>query len=129
MTSNVAGGATAIAPRRDPQEKRPPMSKQHATRRRPRGTGSLRVVDGIWYGRWPVRGKPVERSLGPARQPGTRDGLTQGQADKKLRELMDATSTAPANTGKVTVEQAGERLLSQLRRKNRSKSHVETVES
>src|SRR4051812_9698280 len=42
---------------------------------------------------------------------------------------MDATSTAPANTGKVTVEQAGERLLSQLRRKNRSKSHVETVES
>ena len=33
--------------------------------------------DSIWMGKWYVRGKPVKRSLGPMRQPGSREGMTK----------------------------------------------------
>src|SRR5437879_342912 len=55
---------------------------------RPRGTGELFTKANTWYGRWYVRGKPVKRSLGPVRQPGTRIGLTRTMAENKLREQM-----------------------------------------
>jgi integrase len=104
------------------------MSKQDATRRRARGTGSLRIVGDHWYGRWYVGTQRVERAVGPVRKRGTRVGLTEGQAEVKLRELMTDPATAPTSDA-VTVEQAGARLLSQLRRKNRAPSHIETAES
>ena len=37
--------------------------------------------DSIWMGKWYVRGKPVKRSLGPMRQPGSREGMTKTQAE------------------------------------------------
>ena len=48
-----------------------------------------------WMGKWYVRGKPVKRSLGAVRQPGSRDGLTKTQAEARLREEIAATVKAP----------------------------------
>jgi hypothetical protein len=52
-------------------------SVQPKRSRRPRGTGMVYAKDNTWMGKWYVRGKPVKRSLGPIRRPGTREGLTK----------------------------------------------------
>jgi hypothetical protein len=52
-------------------------SRPRATRarqRRPRGTGAVIEKGNRWYGQWYVRGRLVKRSLGPVREPGSRDG-------------------------------------------------------
>ena len=86
--------------------------------------------DSIWMGKWYVRGKPVKRSLGPMRQPGSREGMTKTQAEAKLRELISETSTAPPPVAEgMTVEQVGSRLIIQLKAKNRKPSTVENYES
>jgi hypothetical protein len=58
-----------------------------------------------WYGQWYLRGRLVKRSLGPMRQPGSRDGLTRTQAEARLRELMletlGATAGHTANDGRA----------------------------
>ena len=60
-----------------------------ATTRRANGAGSIYIKHGSFYGRWyPVEGGQVNRKLGAVRRPGSRDGLTRGQAEKRLRELM-----------------------------------------
>ena len=58
------------------------------------GTGQLRVVRDAagresWYGRWRGGGRRRNRKLGPKRQPGTRDGLTRVQAERRLQQLID----------------------------------------
>ena len=63
--------------------------------RRPRGTGSVRQVNGRWLGRWYIGRQRVERSLGPVRRPGSSEGLTKVQAEAKLRDLMAKTTVAP----------------------------------
>jgi len=86
--------------------------------------------DSIWMGKWYVRGKPVKRSLGPMRQPGSREGMTKTQAEAKLRDLISETSTAPPPVAEgLTVEQVGSRLITQLKAKNRKPSTVENYES
>ena len=86
--------------------------------------------DSIWMGKWYVRGKPVKRSLGPMRQPGSREGMTKTQAEAKLRDLISETSTAPPPAAEgMTVEQVGSRLITQLKAKNRKPSTVENYES
>src|SRR5450755_372771 len=86
--------------------------------------------DSIWMGKWYVRGKPVKRSLGPIRQPGSREGMTKTQAEAKLRDLISETSTAPPPVAEgMTVEQVGSRLITQLKAKNRKPSTVENYES
>jgi integrase len=86
--------------------------------------------DSIWMGKWYVRGKPVKRSLGPMRQPGSREGMTKTQAEAKLRDLISETSTTPPPVAEgMTVEQVGSRLITQLKAKNRKPSTVENYES
>ena len=86
--------------------------------------------DSTWMGKWYVRGKPVKRSLGPMRQPGSREGMTKTQAEAKLRDLISETSTAPPPAAEgMTVEQVGLRLITQLKAKNRKPSTVENYES
>ena len=86
--------------------------------------------DSIWMGKWYVRGKPVKRSLGPMRQPGSREDMTKTQAEAKLRDLISETSTAPPLVAEgMTVEQVGSRLITQLGAKNRKPSTVENYES
>ncbi len=64
-------------------------------RRSRRGTGHLYQKHDRWYGQWYVRGNRVKRSLGPVRQPGTTDGLTQRQPQARMLEAMAATDSAP----------------------------------
>lgn len=93
--------------------------------RRTYGTGSLSVVGNSWYGWWrDPAGRRVKRRIGPARRPGTRDGLTRTQAEERLRKLRD-TERAPARDGgeRVTAELAGEALKASLKIKQRKKSH------
>ena len=73
-----------------------------------------------WYGQWYVRGRLVKRSLGPMRQPGSRDGLTRTQAEARLRELMLETDSAPPPvTERMTIAEVGDRRIKQLARSGR----------
>ena len=91
-----------------------------ARQRRPRGTGAVVEKGNRWYGQWYVRGRLVKRSLGPMRQPGSRDGLTRTQAEVRLRELMLETDSAPPPvTERVTIAEVGDRRIKQLARSGR----------
>ena len=58
--------------------------------KRPHGAGSLYIKHGSYYGRWMTADSGLaNRRLGRVRVPGTREGLTRRQAEKRLRELMD----------------------------------------
>jgi integrase len=73
-----------------------------------------------WYGQWYVRGRLVKRSLGPMRQPGSREGLTRTQAEARLRELMLQTDSAPPPLiERITVAEVGDRRIKQLARSGR----------
>jgi integrase len=86
--------------------------------------------DNTWMGKWHIRGKPVKRSLGLIRQPGSREGVTKTQAETKLRELMATTVKAPPPvTERMNVEQVAVRLIKQLRAKNRKQSTLDSHES
>src|SRR3954453_17504522 len=92
------------------------------------GAGSIYIKHGAYSGRWvTIEGGMTNRKLGSVRRPGTREGLTRTQAEKRLRELMDTiqVTTDPDRT----VGIAGEALLEQLEARGCSKSHIETAES
>ncbi len=105
-------------------------ARRQRTSRRPRGTGAVFQKAERWYGQWYVRGRLIKRSLGPVRQPGTRDGLTKTQAEARLRDLISETNAAPPPIAeRVTVAQAGERHLRQLALKGRKASTTDNYES
>ena len=88
------------------------------TNRRSYGTGSLYVHKDAtgretWYGRWYAGADRIKRRIGPKRQPGSRDGLTRGQAEAELRRRIEAEAPSPTRPD-VTIEQAGDRLLRHL---------------
>jgi hypothetical protein len=93
------------------------------------GTGTLRQQGGAWYGRWTSpAGHKRNRKLGPQRAPGTRDGLTKAQAEKVLRELMQADAATPAVVHATFAEAAAALLVKQAAAGNK-RSSMETVES
>src|SRR3954454_13375400 len=68
--------------------------------RRSYGTGSLFVRrdsagQETWYAQFRSGGRLVKRSLGRKRALGTRDGLTQAQAEAAFRRLVNETAAAP----------------------------------
>lgn len=71
--------------------------------RRRYGSGSLIQRGGSWVGQWRVDGKKVFRTLGKIRQPGTREGLTEKQAEKKLHELMATYEPPRGEAVRLTV--------------------------
>ena len=88
--------------------------------RRPRGTGVVFEKGNRWYGQWYIRGKLVKRSLGPMRQPGSREGLTRTQAEARLRELMLETNAAPPPVAeRMTLTEVGDRRIKHLARSGR----------
>jgi hypothetical protein len=89
--------------------------------KRPRGSGSIIVRAGVYYGRWQVGDRQVMRRLGPVRAPGTRQGLTGTMAEARLRELM-AEVVPPPIGERVTVEGAGRRHLAHLEAMGRKPS-------
>ena len=101
-----------------------------AQRRRAYGSGSLYIEHGIYYGRWyTTAGGRANRRVGPARTPGTTEGLTKRQAEAKLRQIMDGTTgRVTANAGR-TVEHVGQLHSEKLIGKGRKPSHVETFDS
>jgi integrase len=101
-----------------------------ARSRRAYGSGSLRIENGIWYGRWyTATGGRANRRVGPARSPGTTDGLTKRQAERKLRELMDGNAGRVTTNASRTIKHVGKLHAAKLAGKGRKRSHVETFES
>jgi len=80
--------------------------------RRRRGTGSIVVRKGVYYGKWRVAdGKQVMRRLGPVRPRGTRDGLTQTQAEAELRRVMGEPQKSLAPDDRKTLAEVAEAHL------------------
>jgi integrase len=77
--------------------------------RRRRGTGSIIVRGGIYYGKWRgTHGRQVMRRLGPVRPRGTRDGLTQTQAEAELRRVMAEVQPSVAREQRRTLAEVAE---------------------
>ncbi len=104
------------------------MSSADATRRRQYGAGSIITHRGAWYGQWRIAGRLVKRKLGAKRQPGSRDGLTRKQAEAALRRLM-ASEVRAAPEERLTIEEAGERLIDHLAALGRKRSTLEDYRS
>lgn len=103
--------------------------------RRSYGTGSLfEKADSAgrvsYYGKWRHNGVQVKRRIGPKRPPGSRDGLTQRDAEAQLRKMIEAVEVAPAASGEpLTIAELGERYLAHLERAGRKRSTLAAVES
>jgi integrase len=82
--------------------------------RRSYGTGSLFVKSGMWYGRWWVGNQRVKRALGPVRSVGTREGLTQTQAERELRRRIECEAAVVRSHDRLTLIEAGERYVDHL---------------
>lgn len=104
-------GRCAARAARIGRRKRGPMASHEQSSRRSYGTGSIVVRRGAYYGKWRAGGRQVMRKLGPARRPGSRDGLTRKQAEVQLRRLMQEVRVAPAAYERLTVDEVGERYL------------------
>jgi integrase len=96
--------------------------------RRSYGTGSVFEKRGAWYGQWRVRDRIVSRKLGPVRAPGSREGLTKTMAESRLRKLMGEV-TLPPVAERITVSEAGERLIRQLSTRGRKVSTLASYRS
>ena len=103
------------------------------TTRRSYGTGELYLrADAhgreTWYGRWYSGQKRIKRTIGPKRQPGSREGLTRPQAEREMRRRIESERPTPTRSD-VTVEEAGDRLLSHLEALGRKPSTLSTYRS
>jgi integrase len=84
---------------------------QNPNRRR-RGTGSIVVRHGVYYGKWRSDdGRQIMRRLGLVRPRGTRDGLTQTQAEAELRRLMGDVQPRVAMNNRHTLAEIAEARL------------------
>jgi integrase len=97
--------------------------------RRTYGTGSIIEKSGDYYGQWRVDGRLIKRKLGPIRNPGTRDGMTKAMAEAKLRSLIGEVVVLPLVPERLTVDQAGGRLIAHLTAMRRKPSTTESYES
>ena len=70
-------------------------SMEQTMSKRQYGSGQLYVQGANYYGRWrnPSDSKR-NRKVGPVRKPGTSEGLTKVQAEKKLAEMIAADDGA-----------------------------------
>jgi integrase len=111
------------------------MSSTNASgQRRSYGTGSLYVRADrngreTWYAKFYVNGRRVKRSIGPKRAPGSRDGLSQTQAEAELRRLIADTDAKPRSGQRLTVEEVAARYITYAERRGRKKSTTENIES
>lgn len=88
-------------------------------RRRSYGTRQLFVKRDArgrehWYARFYVGGSRPKRRIGLKRRPGSTEGLTRAQAEKKLRQLMETESLVIAADNRLGIGSAGERYLAHL---------------
>lgn len=104
-------------------------------RRRPYGTGSLRTrpnADGTrtWVAEWrDLGGQKHKRALGRVRT-STHDGLTQKDAESKLRELIGETpATRRAPGQRPNVQEVAAAYLVLANRRGRKESTRQNIES
>jgi integrase len=101
-----------------------------AGQRRAYGTGSLYIRNDVYYGRWYTpAGGYANRRVGPVRRPGSKQGLTKGQAEAKLREIMDGAAGRITTDPSRTIEHVGRLHIAKLTGQGRKVSHLETFES
>jgi integrase len=84
--------------------------------RRPRGTGSLlirsdRAGRRTWYGKVHVGERQVKRRLGRVQGPGLAPGLTEAQAEARLRRLADQEFETSEAEQTLDLDYAAERYL------------------
>jgi integrase len=82
--------------------------------RRSYGSGSVFVKGDRWYGRWWVGDRRVKRSLGPVREPGSRNGLTRIQAEREMRRQMEGELPGVARHERPSLGEAGRRYVDHL---------------
>jgi integrase len=129
----VAPERETTSPRKEPAQKRSQSPKQDSTDRRGYGTGTLYTeVDTTgkqwWYGRW-LNGKSrPNRKIGLVRRRGGQEGLTRTQAEKRLREMIQAEQPKHAGAS-VTIADGGERLVRALEAKGRKPTTLSTYNS
>ncbi len=97
-----------------------PARNTGSVAKRSYGTGSLYVARDArgresWYGRWqsPGGGK-ANRKIGLKRQPGSREGLTQAQAERELRRRIDADAAVVTPGQQRTIAEAGAEYVDHL---------------
>jgi integrase len=101
--------------------------------RRVHGSGTLYPVTNTkgeqwWFGRWHNGKSRPNRKIGLVRKRGSQDGLTQTEAEARLREMMDAEQPRDVGTD-VTIADAGARLLRVLEAKGRKPTTLATYDS
>jgi integrase len=126
--------SSSAFPRFPTTERTDPMAADKAPRRAP-GTGTLYTrTDSAgretWYAKWGTAPNQVKRAIGPKRTPGTRDGLTRAQAEKKLRDLMGEEQPRKTTVGeRLTIAEVGRRYRVHLERLGRKRTTLTAVES
>src|SRR5439155_17191275 len=82
--------------------------------RRSYGTGSLYVVNGVYYGKFRrPDGRQVKRRIGRVRTPHEPDGLIRREAEARLRELMQTEQVVASNDAR-TLDAAASAWLTHL---------------
>jgi integrase len=97
--------------------------------RRNYGTGQLyrKGKTGAWYGRWRTSdGRKLNRKIGAARAPHSREGLTRSQAEGRFRRMQQEEEQRPgvASDGLVTVTEAANSLRRKLALEGARKSYL-----
>jgi integrase len=82
-----------------------------------------------WYGQWHANGRLVKRRLGPKRPDSSNEGLTKPQAEQELRRLVEAERVKPVLPGRITVAEAGEKLMVHLEAMGRKRSTLRSYRS
>lgn len=91
------------------------------------GTGSLYLKDGDWYGRWRDAAGRHARKLGRAKTGGSRDGLSQKQAEARFREILLEADVVARAGEHLTVRELGIAHLAALEKHGRKPSHIRST--
>ena len=81
--------------------------------RRAYGTGSIVIRNGSYHGKWWLGDRQIMRKLGRVRLPGTREGITRAEAEKRLRRLMSEVVFAPPEE-RMSFAEVAERYIDHL---------------
>ncbi|MEK6252225.1 MAG: site-specific integrase [Actinomycetota bacterium] len=98
-----------------------------SARRRSYGTGQLYEKHGAYYGRWRTPdGRKLNRRIGAIRMPGSRQGLTRSEAERRFSRLQQEEDHRPRLTADraTTVTEAGDSLRRKLSLEGARKSYL-----
>jgi integrase len=103
------------------------------TQKRRVGTGHLYPKHGSHYGRWrTLDGRLLNRKVGEIRTPGSREGLTDAQAEREFRKMQSEEERRPRpvrDADTATVDTAADSLRRKQKLEGARKSYQENCES